>query len=155
MFFIFRHQNKIGSRLLPRRLAWSRQDTGGNPFTFEELVHFECFGFCDPGKAAEATLEGTFSREGALPCNPSGGVLCTNPIGATALIRVAEAALQVTGNAEIDKSLVWAFFCQTLFIIKIECMNEQIRGDVVDFCLMSNSNFDICCSITFCVEFPL
>ncbi|MBW1941762.1 MAG: thiolase domain-containing protein [Deltaproteobacteria bacterium] len=70
-----------------------------NPFTFEELVHFECFGFCDPGKAAEATLEGTFSREGALPCNPSGGVLCTNPIGATALIRVAEAALQVTGNA--------------------------------------------------------
>jgi len=32
-------------------------------------------------------------------CDPSGGVLCTNPIGAAGLIRVAEAALQVTGKA--------------------------------------------------------
>ena len=29
---------------------------------------------------------------------PSGGVLCTNPIGATGLIRVAEASLQVRGR---------------------------------------------------------
>ena len=31
--------------------------------------------------------------------NPSGGVLSTNPIGATALIRIGEAALQVMGRA--------------------------------------------------------
>ena len=31
--------------------------------------------------------------------NPSGGVLSTNPVGSTALIRVAEAALQVMGEA--------------------------------------------------------
>ena len=31
--------------------------------------------------------------------NPSGGVLSTNPIGATAMIRVAEAAMQVMGRA--------------------------------------------------------
>jgi acetyl-CoA C-acetyltransferase len=37
--------------------------------------------------------------DGALPVNPSGGVLSTNPVGATALIRVAEAALQVMGEA--------------------------------------------------------
>mgnify|MGYP001767792353 FL=1 len=36
---------------------------------------------------------------GALPCDPSGGVLCTNPIGATGLVRVAEAAMQVQGQA--------------------------------------------------------
>ncbi len=71
-----------------------------NPFTFVELLLYESFGFCGPGQAAELCLEGTFARGGELPCSPSGGVLCTNPIGATALIRVAEIALQVTGRAE-------------------------------------------------------
>lgn len=36
--------------------------------------------------------------DGAFPINPSGGVIATNPIGATALIRVAEAANQVRGT---------------------------------------------------------
>ena len=36
---------------------------------------------------------------GALPVNPSGGVLCSNPIGASGLLRFAEAALQVMGKA--------------------------------------------------------
>ncbi|MBW2596316.1 MAG: thiolase domain-containing protein [Deltaproteobacteria bacterium] len=71
-----------------------------NPFTFQELLYYECFGFCDFGEACDLTLKGVFSREGELPCDPSGGVLCTNPIGATGLNRVAEAALQVTGQAD-------------------------------------------------------
>jgi acetyl-CoA C-acetyltransferase len=70
-----------------------------NPFTFIEMLHMENFGFCEPGTAADEVLKGTFSRNGKLPCDPSGGVLCTNPIGATALIRVAETALQVSGKA--------------------------------------------------------
>jgi acetyl-CoA C-acetyltransferase len=37
---------------------------------------------------------------GELPINPSGGVLATNPIGATGLLRIGEAALQVMGKAE-------------------------------------------------------
>ena len=37
---------------------------------------------------------------GALPVNPSGGVLATNPIGASGMIRMAEAALQVRGRSE-------------------------------------------------------
>jgi len=36
---------------------------------------------------------------GSMPINPSGGVIASNPIGATALLRVAEAALQVRGDA--------------------------------------------------------
>ncbi|MGC9325744.1 MAG: thiolase C-terminal domain-containing protein [Desulfomonilia bacterium] len=36
---------------------------------------------------------------GKIPVNPSGGVIASNPIGATALVRVAEAALQVRGDA--------------------------------------------------------
>ena len=42
---------------------------------------------------------GDFEIEGKWPINPSGGVQSTNPIGATALIRVAEAGLQVRGDA--------------------------------------------------------
>ena len=37
---------------------------------------------------------------GELPINPSGGVLSSNPIGATGLQRVAECALQIMGKAE-------------------------------------------------------
>ncbi|HOB87214.1 MAG TPA: thiolase family protein, partial [Bacillota bacterium] len=37
---------------------------------------------------------------GELPINPSGGVICTNCIGATGLLRIGEAALQVMGRAE-------------------------------------------------------
>ena len=36
---------------------------------------------------------------GTFPLNPSGGVQASNPIGATALVRVAEAAMQVRGTA--------------------------------------------------------
>jgi acetyl-CoA C-acetyltransferase len=70
-----------------------------NPFTYQEMLFYECFGFCEFGKAPELVLKGVFDRDGELPCDPSGGVLCTNPIGATGLIRTAEAALQVTGKA--------------------------------------------------------
>jgi acetyl-CoA C-acetyltransferase len=37
--------------------------------------------------------------DGAMPINPSGGVIAANPIGATAMVRVAEAAKQIRGNA--------------------------------------------------------
>ncbi len=39
------------------------------------------------------------SIDGSFPVNPSGGVIASNPIGATAMIRVAEAALQIMGEA--------------------------------------------------------
>lgn len=70
-----------------------------NPFTYVEMLHYECFGFCDRGQAVDNILNGCFAKGGELPCDVSGGVLCTNPIGATALIRVGEAAMQVTGKA--------------------------------------------------------
>jgi len=70
-----------------------------NPFTYQELIFYECFGFCDAGEACRLVEDGVVLRGGELPCDPSGGVLCTNPIGATGLIRVAETALQVTGKA--------------------------------------------------------
>ncbi len=70
-----------------------------NPFSFQELLFFECFGLSEPGKACEDVLSGVYNKDGAMPCDRSGGVLCTNPIGAAGLIRVAEAASQVMGKA--------------------------------------------------------
>ncbi|MHA1362872.1 MAG: thiolase C-terminal domain-containing protein [Candidatus Freyarchaeota archaeon] len=71
-----------------------------NPFTFQEMLFYECFDFCGKGEALNLVRDEVVMRGGELPCDPSGGVLCTNPIGATALVRVAEAALQVSGKAE-------------------------------------------------------
>jgi acetyl-CoA C-acetyltransferase len=70
-----------------------------NPFTYQELVFYECLGFCDFGEACKLVEDGVVLRGGELPVTPSGGVLCTNPIGATGLISVGESALQVTGRA--------------------------------------------------------
>ena len=70
-----------------------------NPFTYHELMFMECLGLCPPGEAPDYVINGVFSPGGELPCDPSGGVLCTNCIGATGLIRLAEAARQVTGKA--------------------------------------------------------
>jgi len=51
------------------------------------------------GKNIELVEDGEISRYGSFPVNPSGGVVSTNPIGASGLLRVAEAALQMRGDA--------------------------------------------------------
>ncbi|MFH1434704.1 MAG: thiolase family protein, partial [Pseudomonadota bacterium] len=42
---------------------------------------------------------GDIAIDGSFPVNPSGGVIASNPIGATAMVRVAEAAMQIRGTA--------------------------------------------------------
>jgi len=69
------------------------------PATYAELAMCENLRFCDRGDGGRLIDEGVTHVGGELPVNPSGGVLSTNPVGATALIRVAEAALQVMGEA--------------------------------------------------------
>jgi acetyl-CoA C-acetyltransferase len=69
------------------------------PYTCFELSYYEGLGLCPPGQAAELIASGATDMDGDIPCNPSGGCMGANPIGATALIRLAEAALQVTDKA--------------------------------------------------------
>ena len=69
------------------------------PATYAELAMYECLSLCGPGEGGRMIDEGVTEMGGALPVNPSGGVLSANPVGATALIRVAEAALQTMGLA--------------------------------------------------------
>jgi acetyl-CoA C-acetyltransferase len=57
-------------------------------------------GIVGPGEAPQYIWDGNTDMGGELPVNPSGGVISTNPIGATGLIRCAEAAMQVMGKAE-------------------------------------------------------
>jgi acetyl-CoA C-acetyltransferase len=63
----------------------------------------ESAGFCETGGGAELIRSGATDMGGELPINPSGGVIATNCIGATGLIRIAEAALQVMGKAEMKQ----------------------------------------------------
>jgi acetyl-CoA C-acetyltransferase len=66
--------------------------------SWAELAMYENLGFCGRGEAGRMIDQGVTEMDGELPVNPSGGVLCTNCIGATAMIRVAEAAIQVMGK---------------------------------------------------------
>ena len=69
------------------------------PYSFQELLWYEHLGICGVGGGGKLMDEGVTEMGGALPANPSGGVLSTNPYTARGLIRIAEAALQVTGRA--------------------------------------------------------
>ena len=69
------------------------------PSSFAGLVWIDALGVCDEGEAVRLVSDGVTEMDGELPINPSGGVLSTNCIGATGLIRVAEAAMQVSGKA--------------------------------------------------------
>jgi acetyl-CoA C-acetyltransferase len=69
------------------------------PFSWFEPMWLENLGFAGPGEGWRLTEAGETAIGGRLPVNPSGGVLCSNPIGASGLLRFAEAALQVMGKA--------------------------------------------------------
>lgn len=68
------------------------------PTSWAELSFLEAMGIGVGGKVADLLDKGVTEIDGELPVNPSGGVICTNPIGATAMIRVAEAAMQIRGQ---------------------------------------------------------
>jgi len=69
------------------------------PFSWYEPMWLENLGFAPPGEGWKLTDDGTTALEGSLPVNPSGGVMSSNPIGASGMLRFAEAALQVRGMA--------------------------------------------------------
>ncbi len=71
------------------------------PFSWYEPMWLENLGFAEEGKGWELTMEGATSLDenGDIPWNCSGGVLSSNAIGASGMIRFAEAARQVRGTA--------------------------------------------------------
>ncbi len=80
---------------------WNQIDTAEIyvPFAWFEAMWLENLGFCDEGEGWKRVDRGEVKFGAHLPINPSGGVLCTNPIGASGMLRLGEAALQVMGRA--------------------------------------------------------
>jgi acetyl-CoA C-acetyltransferase len=69
------------------------------PFSWYEPMWLEGHNIAAPGEGWKMVERGDTEIDGAFPVNMSGGVLSSNPIGASGLLRFAEAALQVRGMA--------------------------------------------------------
>ena len=67
-------------------------------FSSAEAMTYPALGFCEPEDGPRFLQELLTDR--SLPTfNPSGGPQAANPVSATAMVRIAEAALQVRGMA--------------------------------------------------------
>jgi acetyl-CoA C-acetyltransferase len=69
------------------------------PFSWFEPMWLENLGFAPIGEGWRYVEDGVTQMTGELPVNCSGGVLSSNPIGASGMLRFAEAAMQVRGQA--------------------------------------------------------
>ena len=69
-------------------------------FSITELVTMEDLQMSDRGRAVYDVLDGVYNRDGAMPCQPDGGLKCFgHPIGASGLRMVYEMYLQLHGRA--------------------------------------------------------
>jgi len=69
------------------------------PFSWFEPMWMENLGFAEINEGWKMTYEGATAIDGDMPVNCSGGVLSSNPIGASGMLRFAESAMQVRGTA--------------------------------------------------------
>ena len=71
-----------------------------DPFSTFQFPMLESLGFCGRGRAAAISDAGGWDlHSGHVAVGPSGGTLCTNPIGVTGLVRVVDAANQILGKS--------------------------------------------------------
>ena len=68
-------------------------------FSHEELMEYEALGLCEKGEGNTLVETGVTQKNGQIPVNPSGGALGADPIHATGLVRIVEAAKQVKEEA--------------------------------------------------------
>jgi acetyl-CoA C-acetyltransferase len=69
------------------------------PSSWADMPFIELRYICEKGQAWKLIEKEKTRFDREIPWNPSGGVVCTNPIGASGAIRIAEAALQIRGEA--------------------------------------------------------
>jgi acetyl-CoA acetyltransferase len=85
-------------------------------FTIAEIVRMEGLGLIPRGEGAAWTASGRTSLGGALPVNPSGGLLSRgHPVGATGMAQVCEAYWQLTGQAgrrQVDGARLALAYCK-------------------------------------------
>jgi acetyl-CoA C-acetyltransferase len=69
------------------------------PFSWYEPMWLEAHHIAAENEGWKMVESGQTALDGSFPVNMSGGVLSSNPIGASGLLRFAEAAMQVRGSA--------------------------------------------------------
>ncbi|MDR3555268.1 MAG: thiolase family protein [Syntrophobacteraceae bacterium] len=69
-------------------------------FSYMEPLWLEGLGLCNPGDGPKLLDDGITTMSGALPVNPSGGVLSSHALLVAGLARIIEAVLQLRGEAE-------------------------------------------------------
>ncbi len=106
------------------------------PYSFAGLRYMESLGFCGRGEGPALVRSGAFDMGGKCPVNPSGGVMSSNAIGATGLIRVAECVWQIQGRAgdrqvpEVKVALATGFggcFWSDIMLLGAD-KPEKVRG---------------------------
>jgi len=71
-------------------------------FTISELMEYEAFGWCKPGKGGKFIEDGEPYIGGKIAVNPRGGLLgCGHPLGATAILQTIDIMHQF--QAEVPK----------------------------------------------------
>lgn len=98
-----------------------------DPCAFCQPCWLEEFGLCEVGQGWRLIEKGVTARDGSFPVSPSGGVLCTNAIGDSGTVRVAEAALQLredAGEHQVTRKVKYAlasgyggFYYTDLFLL--------------------------------------
>ncbi|MEM1380471.1 MAG: acetyl-CoA acetyltransferase [Pseudomonadota bacterium] len=69
-------------------------------FTITEYMAIEHFGITAPGEGWKAIEDGRIAKGGAIPVNPSGGLMgLGHPVGATGVRMLLDASRQVNGRA--------------------------------------------------------
>lgn len=68
-------------------------------FSYMELMWYEGLGFCRQGEGGKLIDSAVTQMGGKLPVNPSGGVLSAHSVQVAGLARIAEAVLQLRGEA--------------------------------------------------------
>lgn len=71
-----------------------------DPFTVNEIVHYEDLGLCEKGEGGRLAGEGVTALGGAKPVNTDGGLMSRgHPIGCTGIYQIGELVLQLRGHA--------------------------------------------------------
>jgi acetyl-CoA C-acetyltransferase len=100
------------------------------PFPNQELMWTEKLGLFEEATAPQMYETGVTAVDGELPVNCSGGVNSTNAIGASAMERPAEAALQIMGKAsnQVPKTVhtsIGSGWGGSLNLITLMAMSDQ------------------------------
>ena len=69
-------------------------------FTYQELLWTEGLGLCGRGEGGRLAASGATGMDGSIPVNPSGGLLSAHTVTVAGLVRMAEAVLQIRGEAD-------------------------------------------------------